>query len=76
MELVPRRRSCRAALADVLTSSRMFSYLAAATPGMRELLTVGKVWELAQDATAARRGPRRTTSSSSMRPRPATASPS
>src|SRR4029079_14526320 len=25
------------------------AYLAAATPGMRELLTVGKVWELAQD---------------------------
>jgi anion-transporting ArsA/GET3 family ATPase len=37
------------ALADVLTSSRTFTYLAAATPGMRELLTVGKVWELAQD---------------------------
>jgi anion-transporting ArsA/GET3 family ATPase len=36
------------ALADVLASSRTFSYLAAATPGMRELLTVGKVWELAQ----------------------------
>ncbi len=26
----------------------MFSYLVAATPGLRELLTVGKVWELAQ----------------------------
>jgi anion-transporting ArsA/GET3 family ATPase len=38
------------ALADVLTASRAFTYLAAATPGMRELLTVGKVWELAQDA--------------------------
>ncbi|MGZ6642180.1 MAG: ArsA-related P-loop ATPase [Solirubrobacteraceae bacterium] len=37
------------ALADVLTSSRTFAYLAAATPGMRELLTVGKVWDLAQD---------------------------
>src|SRR4051795_1874442 len=37
------------ALADVLTSSRAFMYLAAATPGMRELLTVGKLWELAQD---------------------------
>ena len=37
------------ALADVLASSRTFAYLAAATPGMRELLTVGKVWELAQD---------------------------
>jgi anion-transporting ArsA/GET3 family ATPase len=35
-------------LSDVLASSRMFSYLAAATPGLRELLTVGKVWELAQ----------------------------
>ena len=37
------------ALADLLGSNRTFSYLAAATPGMRELLTVGKVWELAQD---------------------------
>ena len=37
------------ALADLLTSSRTFTYLAAATPGMRELLTVGKVWELAQE---------------------------
>jgi anion-transporting ArsA/GET3 family ATPase len=36
-------------LADVLTSSRAFTYLAAATPGLRELLTAGKVWELAQD---------------------------
>jgi anion-transporting ArsA/GET3 family ATPase len=38
-----------APLADLLASSRAFSYLAAATPGMRELLTVGKVWELAQE---------------------------
>jgi anion-transporting ArsA/GET3 family ATPase len=37
------------ALADLLAANRTFSYLAAATPGMRELLTVGKVWELAQD---------------------------
>jgi anion-transporting ArsA/GET3 family ATPase len=37
------------ALADVLVSSRAFTYFAAATPGMRELLTAGKVWELAQD---------------------------
>jgi anion-transporting ArsA/GET3 family ATPase len=36
-------------LAETLGRSRTFSYLAAATPGMRELLTVGKVWELAQD---------------------------
>jgi anion-transporting ArsA/GET3 family ATPase len=37
------------ALADVLLQSRGFGYFAAATPGLRELLTVGKVWELAQD---------------------------
>ncbi|HEX4110096.1 MAG TPA: ArsA family ATPase [Solirubrobacteraceae bacterium] len=36
------------ALADVLTGSRVFGYLAAATPGLRELLAIGKVWELAQ----------------------------
>lgn len=36
------------ALADTLASSRAFAYFTAATPGMRELLTIGKVWELAQ----------------------------
>jgi hypothetical protein len=36
------------ALAEILRSSRVFGYLAAATPGMRELLTVGRLWELAQ----------------------------
>jgi anion-transporting ArsA/GET3 family ATPase len=35
-------------VSDVLASSRIFAYLVAATPGLRELLTVGKVWELAQ----------------------------
>ncbi len=35
-------------LADALGGSRAFGYLAAATPGLRELLTIGKVWELAQ----------------------------
>jgi anion-transporting ArsA/GET3 family ATPase len=35
-------------LAEVLKGSRIFGYLAAATPGMRELLTIGKLWELAQ----------------------------
>jgi anion-transporting ArsA/GET3 family ATPase len=35
-------------LATVLSGSRMFGLLAAATPGLRELLTIGKVWELAQ----------------------------
>jgi anion-transporting ArsA/GET3 family ATPase len=41
------------AFADVLRSSRMFGLFAAATPGLRELLTVGKVWELAQPARRA-----------------------
>jgi hypothetical protein len=36
-------------LADMLRASRAFAYLVAATPGLRELLTVGKLWELAQD---------------------------
>ncbi len=36
------------ALTKVMTSSRIFTYLAAAAPGMRELLTIGKVWDLAQ----------------------------
>jgi len=36
-------------VAGMLASSRMFLYLAAATPGLRELLTAGKIWELAQD---------------------------
>ncbi len=36
------------AVADLLSSSRTFGYLAAATPGLRELLSVGKAWELAQ----------------------------
>lgn len=36
------------ALAPLLARSRIFATLSAATPGLRELLTVGKVWELAQ----------------------------
>jgi anion-transporting ArsA/GET3 family ATPase len=35
-------------VAEVLIRSRVFGMVAAATPGMRELLTVGKLWELAQ----------------------------
>jgi anion-transporting ArsA/GET3 family ATPase len=31
-----------------MTSSRVFTYLAAAAPGLRELLMIGKVWDLAQ----------------------------
>ena len=36
------------ALSKVMTSSRIFTYLAAAAPGLRELLMMGKVWDLAQ----------------------------
>ncbi|WP_320670404.1 ArsA family ATPase [Patulibacter defluvii] len=35
-------------LAELLRSSRVFTALTAATPGMRELLAMGKVWELSQ----------------------------
>ncbi|HEY1538064.1 MAG TPA: ArsA-related P-loop ATPase [Solirubrobacteraceae bacterium] len=35
-------------IVDILARSRVFGLFAAATPGMRELLTVGKLWELAQ----------------------------
>jgi len=35
-------------LYDLMFRNRIFTYFAAATPGMRELVTVGKVWELAQ----------------------------
>ena len=34
-------------LAGLLMHNRIFEYLAAATPGLRELVTIGKVWELA-----------------------------
>jgi anion-transporting ArsA/GET3 family ATPase len=43
VDQLPARR-----LAERLGSSRTFAYLAAATPGLRELLAMGKVWELAQ----------------------------
>lgn len=36
------------AMRDLLFRSRMFTYLAAATPGLNELVTIGKIWELAQ----------------------------
>jgi anion-transporting ArsA/GET3 family ATPase len=35
-------------LGSVLFNNRVFEYFAAAAPGVRELATVGKVWELAQ----------------------------
>jgi anion-transporting ArsA/GET3 family ATPase len=36
-------------IGDLLAASRAFHTFASATPGMRELLSIGKVWELAQD---------------------------
>ena len=36
------------AFGHVLSSSRLFHTFAMATPGLRELLSIGKVWELAQ----------------------------
>ena len=35
-------------LAGMLNSSRIFTYLTAAAPGLDELVTLGKIWELAQ----------------------------
>ncbi|MEX2023651.1 MAG: ArsA-related P-loop ATPase [Thermoleophilaceae bacterium] len=35
-------------LAGLLGGSRIFQYLAAAAPGLAEMVTVGKLWELAQ----------------------------
>jgi anion-transporting ArsA/GET3 family ATPase len=34
---------------DLLAASRAFHAFASATPGMRELMSIGKAWELAQD---------------------------
>jgi anion-transporting ArsA/GET3 family ATPase len=36
------------AMRDLLFRSKIFNYLAAATPGLKELVTIGKIWELAQ----------------------------
>ena len=45
------------ALAPLLSRSRIFTALTAATPGMRELLTIGKVWELARQERGRRGEP-------------------
>ena len=37
------------AMRDLLFRSKLFTYLAAATPGLKELVTIGKIWELALD---------------------------
>ena len=34
------------AMRDLLFRSKLFTYLAAATPGLKELVTIGKIWEL------------------------------
>jgi anion-transporting ArsA/GET3 family ATPase len=41
---------------DLLFRSRIFNYLAAATPGLKELVTIGKIWELALDDRKVRSG--------------------
>jgi anion-transporting ArsA/GET3 family ATPase len=44
------------AMRDMLFRSRIFNYLAAATPGLKELVTIGKIWELAQPDRKVKRG--------------------
>jgi anion-transporting ArsA/GET3 family ATPase len=44
------------AMRDLLFRSRIFSYLTAATPGLRELVTIGKIWEVAQPDRRVKRG--------------------
>jgi anion-transporting ArsA/GET3 family ATPase len=44
------------AMRDLLYRSRIFSYLAAATPGLRELVTIGKIWELTLDDRKVKKG--------------------
>src|SRR2546423_11685198 len=41
---------------DLLFRSRIFTYLAAATPGLRELVTIGKIWEVALPDRKVRKG--------------------
>jgi anion-transporting ArsA/GET3 family ATPase len=46
------------AMRDLLFRSRVFTYLAAATPGLKELVTIGKIWELTLDQRKAKDGNR------------------
>lgn len=41
---------------DLLFRSRIFNYLAAATPGLKELVTIGKIWEIALDRRKVKHG--------------------
>ena len=44
------------AMRDLLFRSKVFNYLAAATPGLKELVTIGKIWELAQPDRKVKKG--------------------
>jgi anion-transporting ArsA/GET3 family ATPase len=44
------------AMRDMLFKSRVFTYLTAATPGLTELVTIGKIWELAQPDRKVKKG--------------------
>jgi anion-transporting ArsA/GET3 family ATPase len=44
------------AMRDMLFRSKIFNYLAAATPGLKELVTIGKIWELAQAERKVKKG--------------------
>ena len=44
------------AMRDLLFRSRLFTYLTAATPGLRELVTIGKIWEVAQPDRKVKKG--------------------
>ena len=44
------------AMRDLLVKSRLFNYLAAATPGLKEMVTIGKIWELAQPDRKVKKG--------------------
>ncbi|MGZ8666228.1 MAG: ArsA family ATPase [Solirubrobacterales bacterium] len=46
------------AMRDILFRSRIFTYLTAATPGLKELVTIGKIWELAQPDRRVKQGRR------------------
>jgi anion-transporting ArsA/GET3 family ATPase len=44
------------AMRDMLFRSKVFNYLAAATPGLKELVTIGKIWELSQGDRKVKKG--------------------
>ncbi len=46
------------AMRDMMFRSRIFTYLTAATPGLKELVTIGKIWELAQPDRKVKKGRR------------------